>query len=192
MNLLLRASFLINSASQAAGARGTLLSDFPTKPAHPRLLSENRSGRWRGRRLGSKNERAAQSTTSQPRSGKAARRTLPASRRGCLPRPGCESQTWQRAGLSGREGGVALPPGAGSWGRPWESGIFSGGQFPQAAGGTPGLPGWARGLMRTQMCPKAAGIQAPKLGGVYHQRCSYLHRKVREKRKAEPHAPGGH
>lgn len=31
-----------------------------------------------------------------------------------------------------------------------------------------------------------------KGGGFYHQRCSYLHRQVREKRKAEPHSPGGH
>lgn len=28
--------------------------------------------------------------------------------------------------LAGMGVGVALPPGAGSWGRPWESGFFSG------------------------------------------------------------------
>lgn len=39
MNLLLRASFLINSISQAARARGTLLSDSPTKPEHTPVCS---------------------------------------------------------------------------------------------------------------------------------------------------------
>lgn len=52
----------------------------------------------------------------------------------------------QSAQLPGREGGrgMALPPGAGSWGRPWESGCFSGlDGFPRAAEVTRGLSGCA-------------------------------------------------
>lgn len=57
-------------------------------------------------------------------------------------------------------------PGAGSWGRPWEAGFFSGlVGFPQEAEVTHGLAGWAQGLTRApDVTQKVSEIQKPKVG----------------------------
>ena len=108
VNLPLKAPFLISSISQAAGARGqTSVRLHCEAQAHPSLLSKNRSGAGGGRRLGSKNEFATQSKTTQPRRGERKQHTCPQPGRvgAVCCHPGCESRAWQSAQLSGRDGG---------------------------------------------------------------------------------------
>lgn len=86
---------------------GKLLSDFTAKPKHiPVCFPRIEVGDGGGRRLGSKNEFAAQSKTTQSRRGARKQHTCmqPSPVGAVCCHPGCESRTWQSAQLSGRDG----------------------------------------------------------------------------------------
>lgn len=160
-------------------------------PAHPSVLSENRAGDGEqgGWDLEMNAQPRAQASLGEGEATRSAARPPGAVCCDCLLRPGCESQAWQPAGLSGREeGGVALPPGAGSW---------------DAHGSLVGLPQAAEGLLGFQAGLRCSGEPrcGPRFqefrpqrpcgaGGFYHQGCPSLHPESERRGKPNPTRQG--
>lgn len=185
---------------------GKLLSDFTAKPEHiPVCFLRIEAGDGGGRRPGSKNEFAAQSKTTQRGEGReSSARTRPSPAGAVCCPPGCESQTWQSAQLSGRAGGGGgaahvrsrrLGTPMGVWIFFWAGWFSPVGRsdswvYRMGSGGT-GEP---------QMWHKVSGIWDPNAWGARGARGELLPsanlstptRKVREKRKSKAHHAGGH
>lgn len=181
---------------------GKLLSDFTAKPEHiPVCFLRIEAGDGGGRRPGSKNEFAAQSKTTQRGEGReSSARTRPSPAGAVCCPPGCESQTWQSAQLSGGDGGGGgaahvrnrqLGTPMGVWIFFWVGRFSPVGRSDSWVWG-----GWALGCGRAPDVARSFRNWRPKrLGGQWQGSPPanlHPHQERREKRKSKAHCSGAH